>query len=256
MGQCGSYAKPKQAEITAIHACCIDAIQRNIHGNIAIYSDSAVALSTLANSCIDSALVLECIQMLKQLAEHSNVKLIWLPAHAGIYGNEVADSLAKQASRRLTVGPEPITAIDYTLVKKINEEGQEQQTAQMWSSEKGCSHTKCFINGANSSITEQLLNMSKPDIRIVTGLLTGHCRVNQHLVRLGLRDDPDCDLCGKTAEVARHIVCDCDTIAPIRKNVYNTEHILPREVTKFPLRKLVEFYKKGSEQYNHLSQIF
>lgn len=48
MDQCGLYAKPKQAELTAIHACCIDAIQRNASGSIVVYSDSAGALKTLA----------------------------------------------------------------------------------------------------------------------------------------------------------------------------------------------------------------
>lgn len=256
MDQCGLYAKPKQSELIAIQACCIDAKQRNIQGNIAIYSDSTVALNALANCCIDSALVLECIEMLQQLAVNRSIKLIWLPGHSGIYGNEVADKLADRASSRPTVGPEPITAIDYKMVRAANDEWLDNQIAQMWHSVQGCAHAKCFINSADISLTKQINNMPKQDIRIVTGLITGHCKLNQHLVRLRLRDDPDCDLCGTAIETAKHIICDCKEIGPIRQNLYGAHTIKPEDLCKFPLQKLVTFYKKCSESNSHLSRIF
>lgn len=50
--------------------------------------------------------------------------------------------------------------------------------------------------------------MSKKDIRITTGLIAGHCKLNQHLVRLGIRNDPDCDLCGNCGETAIYVNAD------------------------------------------------
>lgn len=236
--------KPKQAELTAIQACCIDAIGKNIQGNITIYSDSSAALKSLTKCCIDSALELECIQLLQQLGANNAIKLIWLPAHANIYGNEVADKLAAEAAKRTTISPEPITALDYKLIRKTNEERLENQLAQMWRNERGCAHTKYFISHADPSIANQVINMSKSDIRIVMGLLTGHCKLNQHLARLRLRDDPDCDQCGNAIESAKHKICECDEFATIRQNLYGNTTILPENLCKFPLAKLVTFFKK------------
>lgn len=171
--------------------------------------------------------------MLQQIATHNTVKLIWLPGHAGIYGNEVADRLADQAARRPTVGPEPLTAINYKLIRDTNAKWLYSQLAQMWNNVQGCSHTKCFVNQADPSITKQILNMSKQNIRIVIGLLAGHCKVNQHLAHLRLRDDPDCDLCGMTNETAKHIVCDCVGTANTRHDIYGKAIVMPREMANF-----------------------
>lgn len=229
-----------------------------MHAALMLYKETFKATwqSTLAKCCIDSALVLECVNLLQHLAAQCNIKLIWLPAHAGIYGNEVVDKLADHAAKRPIMGPEPITAIDYELIRTANEKWLEKQLAQMWNNEQGCTHTKCFVTTANPSISKQILNMTKQDTRIITGLLTGHCKMNQHLARLRLRDDPDCDLCGTAHETARHIVCECSGTSSTRQSMYGKTTMLPEDICKFPLLKLSAFFKKCCESNIRLSHIF
>lgn len=79
MGQCGEYADITQAEIIAIEICCIDAIKQAKRGKISIYSDSIGALNAIKNYRIDSNLILECHNLLQELAIGNEVTLTWIP---------------------------------------------------------------------------------------------------------------------------------------------------------------------------------
>ena len=54
-----------------------------------------------------SHLVWETAMTLQQLSMHNCVRLLWVPGHSNIDGNETADELAKQAALMDYVGPEP-----------------------------------------------------------------------------------------------------------------------------------------------------
>lgn len=56
---------------------------------------------------ITSALVLECLKILRELAKHDRVTLIWVPGHDGIEGNKRADELAKKGFDGSFVSPGP-----------------------------------------------------------------------------------------------------------------------------------------------------
>ena len=74
------------------------------------YSDSIAisqaALKALASPKVTSALVAETVAALHELAIHDSIRLVWVPGHHGVPGNEVADVLAKQASAQCYIGPE------------------------------------------------------------------------------------------------------------------------------------------------------
>lgn len=53
--------------------------------------------------------------------------------------------------------PPPITAIDYKLIRKTNDEWLKEKLA--WNNEQGCSHTKCFVTHANPSMTIDYANI-------------------------------------------------------------------------------------------------
>ena len=61
----------------------------------------------LAASETTSQLVLETMKALTELFIHNCVRLLWVPGHSDIVGNEEADKLANEAAAAEYIGPEP-----------------------------------------------------------------------------------------------------------------------------------------------------
>jgi ribonuclease HI len=85
--------------------------------NIYILSDSQVAITALGNFQINSKLTWDCHQSTTKLAEINRIKLVWLPGHTGIDGNETADQLAKQAPP--IIGPQPAYGTPAKVAKEM-----------------------------------------------------------------------------------------------------------------------------------------
>ena len=57
--------------------------------------------------------MLKCIRNLNQLGKQNHVNIAWIPGHAGVHGNKVADYLAKLGSKSKMHGPEPFIKVLY-----------------------------------------------------------------------------------------------------------------------------------------------
>jgi len=90
----GTYTTVFQAEVYAICTCAKTLLMES-EASVAICSDSQVALRSLK---ITSTLVGETIKALKELPMFNSVRLLWIPGHSEIPGNETADQFAKQAA--------------------------------------------------------------------------------------------------------------------------------------------------------------
>ena len=60
--------------------------------------------------------MLNCISNLNQLGQQNHVSIAWIPGHAGVHGNEVADYLAKSGTKSKMLGPEPFITVRMPLV--------------------------------------------------------------------------------------------------------------------------------------------
>ncbi|GBN33787.1 Putative protein in type-1 retrotransposable element R1DM [Araneus ventricosus] len=80
----------------------LESIKRILHINriCYIFTDSRSVLMALASYC-DQTSIIEEIKLI--LKDKRNIVLCWVKAHVGISGNEIADSLAKEATRRETI---------------------------------------------------------------------------------------------------------------------------------------------------------
>jgi ribonuclease HI len=95
----GKLATVFQTEIYAILQCACENIKRAYKNKrILILSDSQAALKALSSLKVTSRLVAECLDALSELACLNEVTLVWVPGHCGVFGNEEADKLARQAS--------------------------------------------------------------------------------------------------------------------------------------------------------------
>ena len=69
-------------------------------GKVAIYTDSKVTLDSLNNNTIHSVLIEEIRNIVRNLTQQNwTIHFGWVKAHAGIEGNEIADTLAKDVAQ-------------------------------------------------------------------------------------------------------------------------------------------------------------
>jgi ribonuclease HI len=104
----GRYTTVFQAEIYAILACVHEIqFQNRPEKYISICSDSQAALKAFQAVRTTSPLVYQCQEALNDISARHVVGIFWVPGHAGIRGNEIADGLARDGSALRLLGPQP-----------------------------------------------------------------------------------------------------------------------------------------------------
>ena len=82
-----------------------------LNQSIVVLVDSQAAIKSLIKCTVTSITVLNCIRNLNQLGKQNHLSIAWIPGHAGVHGNEVADYLAKSGSKSEMHGPEPLITV-------------------------------------------------------------------------------------------------------------------------------------------------
>ncbi|XP_048507937.1 uncharacterized protein LOC125500199 [Athalia rosae] len=199
-----------QAKVFAILPCVREILTLEYRGkHIFICSDSRAALRSIDACVVRSKLVQECTALLRQLAQTNRVKLLWVPAHEVIKGNIEADRLAKKGASRH--GPDRGCQIEVPTkhIKKLAKRIARDKPAELWGNAPGMLHTRGLLKGPSSGLTEELIELSRTELRSVTGLITGHWYTGKHLVHLELREEASCPRCGEEAEAPQHLLAWC-----------------------------------------------
>jgi len=71
-------------------------LQEENRASVTICSDSQAALKALEAAKVTSNLVAEVIEAVNKISICNSVRLLWVPGHCGVTGNEKVDGLAKK----------------------------------------------------------------------------------------------------------------------------------------------------------------
>jgi hypothetical protein len=139
----------------------------------------------------------------------------WVPGHAGVKGNEIADRLARSGSGQRFTGPEPFLGVSRQNIRKIK--SWIEKHPALWHGPCGTQRqARELISGPHLVIGARLLSFNRTQSRVVIGLLTGHNTLRRHLHVMGISNDPPCRKCGTEEETSVHILFGCEALASLR----------------------------------------
>lgn len=216
----GKFATVFQAELFAVIQGANIAIDKDVYGKtIQIVVDSKAVLQTLRRHKVNSGLVWECHCVLEYLSNKNVVELVWVKGHTGNLGNEEADRLARRGSHRTSLWPEPTLALATATLSTLVKEDTLKRHAERWLSTEHCKQGRAAIQTPCPKIARFCLQLSRYNLRRLVGIWTGHCRLNKHLHRMGVVNDPSCRGCYVEDETAEHVICHCPALSSIREAI-------------------------------------
>ena len=246
--QLGTLATVYQCELFAIHMASIW-INDNIGlpATINFFSDSQASLKALNSTFISSRIVLDIVDHLNTLGTSHRVELRWVPGHEGVYGNELADELAREGSSSIPIGPEPFLPLPEGIINNTIKEylfklhlNKYQQVAL---SDKGKIPIKLLLN----KYKYRNINISGTHLRWLTWLLSGHSPLAyfQTVANNVNFETQDCEHCPGEAETSQHFLCECVRLMTIRLRIFGKPLLTMEEIINSKLNHIIKFVEQS-----------
>jgi len=109
-----------------------------------------------------------------------------------------------------------------------------------WSGSPGQRHAKLFISPMGRSV-EELLALSRKDLRMLAGLLIGHCPLRYNLCLIRKINKDICRLCDGAVETSEHLLCECAALGRQRFRHLGNDKLDPSEIAGMATGRLLHF---------------
>jgi len=216
-----------QTELFAISMACTSITASPSARHTSIHSDSQAALIAIAATILKSSSVLSCISDLISASQHClSLTLCWVPGHSNIEGNDLADSLAREGSGALPIGPEPFLPIGRAALSSALKSHFYSKHCSKWNSSKASTKCKTPLT-ALLTVQHKWLHPLPPTsiLRPYSQLLSGHSYLNYFQHRTGIIPSPLCPACKEEPETSEHLLCRCPAFSSLRQRLFGTSTI-------------------------------
>jgi ribonuclease HI len=234
--RCLNNQAEQMAIVKALRAVETIKINNNTPRTIMIHTDSRITLESLKNKKNRYHLIEEIRKKTIALEEENwDIECTWIKAHVGHYENELADNLAKEATRN--------SDICYNKIPKSKIEHQEREKSiEKWQQQ--------WDNSTKELVAKEFFTNIKDRLKIkinltpnFTAMVTAHGKTRSHLHRFKIIESPECP-CANGHQAVDHLLYDCSELNNEREKLI--AHISKED--NWPVRK--------SEQVNkYLKQV-
>jgi hypothetical protein len=217
--------------------------------SIDFVSDSKASLQSLQKNVTSSSIVKNCKISLDRLNSITPLKLHWIKAHVGHYGNELADQNAKLGTTRPTYDTEPILPVTKSWVANKIKKYIHAEWTTTWRALPEARQTKIFFPTPHRLKSKKIMNYCRESFAELFRWISGHSfhRYHNSITRPLEFPDPTCRACGIHIEETSHLFAECPALAQLRYNTLGL-HILPENYNWTP-DKLQEMIKAISIKY-------
>lgn len=220
-----------QAELYAIYKAIEWLIRKKKSITVIIYTDSKSSLDILKRHQTSNGMAHKIKSKLIGSDSDLCVHLSWVRAHTGVLGNELADSLAKEAAResnRLHSLLKPASFLKKTLKRQTLELWQER-----WSVSTKGRRTFDFFSSPSTTRLE-----GNP---LISWFLTGHGPFQSYLFRFHLRETELC-VCGDAGSPDHYLTaCPITTALHIKKPNAISEQTWKEKLSKDRASRIIIF---------------
>ena len=91
------------------------------------------------------------------------------------------------------------------------------------------------MEGSQQSRANKLLSMSRQQLSVVIGLLTGHLGIYGHLHKIGRDINPLCRRCFNGNETVEHLLCECESLTMSRDCIFGQSFGELQELSHVPV---------------------
>jgi len=214
---CGTHKSNFEAESTAIEKslkyisnCFTE--ERNSKTGIVIFSDALSVLQAIDSENLKDQTIRNLIFTVSEVISVHNVEiqLQWIPGHAGIPGNERADTLAKKGASC----PQENTAASIETARQIIKRTKKEIWMREWAnSDKGKAIFE-FMEKPNKK--DEINLLKRPEQVNIFRLRSRHVPLNAHLKRIGVLTSSECPLCRCPEETVDHHLFLCPALDDLR----------------------------------------
>ena len=171
---------------------------------VLVYTDSRITLQSLQNQKRHTHQIDQIRNKILDMEQHEwKIDFSWIKAHVGQRGNELADRLAKEASRSKNIEECYNRVPKSTISRGLNEQRLKQWQNKWERTTKG-ETTKSFF----PIIVDRLKLRINPTANF-TAIVTGHGNIKTHLHKYKILQNTKCS-CNKGEQTVDHIMYSCN----------------------------------------------
>ena len=211
------------------------------YDTVHIFTDCKAALQTVINGSMSNyvSLVIAIHQAIRSLLDKGvSTELSWIPGHADLKPNELADSAAKDAARQASGwnNMQDNSTLSFSEIKKEIRINSIRTWQRRWDRQEEARHTFSII--PKVSLNRDLFGVNRKFETTINRLVSGHSLLEEHASRMKIPSCPTplCS-CGTDTGTVEHYLLHCPQHTDQRHKLIATmERFYQRENVKFHLR--------------------